>query len=153
MLASLAKRVRSQEATHPQVLVDRQRAEDIVALGHVADPTSDEHVSRRRRDVVAAQADAAAADIDQAEHRLDQRRLPGPVRTDDPDDLAFVHVEAATVEDVDAGKVPRDEIAHLEQDVGHADAPCSRSLPLRGHRIECVRLTRTLRGAGRGRRR
>ena len=127
VLAPFAERVWLQVATHPQVLVDRQGAEHVAALGHVTDPAPDEHVGRRGRDVVAAQADAAPADIDEAEHRLHERRLPGPVRADDPDDLAFVHVEAASVEDVDARQVPGDQIPHLEQR-GLWLASCRRSV-------------------------
>ena len=49
-----------------------------------------------------AQRDRAAADVDHAEHRLEQRRLAGAVRADDADQLALGAVQVAAVEDVDA---------------------------------------------------
>ena len=61
--------------------------------------------------------DRAGAHLDQAEDRLEQRRLAGAVRADDADQLAVVHVEVAAVEDVDAGHVAGDHLVGAQQRV------------------------------------
>ena len=60
------------------------------------------------------------ADLDQAEQRLEQRRLAGAVGADDADQLAALGVEVAAVEDVDAGQVAGDEVVGDDERVGGA---------------------------------
>ena len=68
-----------------------------------------------------SQRDAARVDLDQAEHRLEQRRLAGTVGADDADHLAGVGHEAAPVEDVHARQVAGDDVGRLD------DRPAGRS--------------------------
>ena len=52
--------------------------------------------------------------FDQAEHRLEQRRLAGAVGPDDADHLAGIGDQAAAVEDVDARQVAGDDVLGLD---------------------------------------
>ena len=78
----------------------------------------------------------ARVHLDQAEHRLQQRRLAGAVRADDADHLAGVGDQAAPVEDVDAGDVARDDVLGLDDRLcvapsRHRRCCCSSSQSLR----------------------
>jgi hypothetical protein len=66
-------------AAHLEVLLDGQRGEHVVALRDEAHALGDQLVGLEPGDVLPAQGDAALADLDEAEHGLEQRRLPAPL--------------------------------------------------------------------------
>jgi len=74
-----------QVAAHFEVLVNAQGLEDVIDLGDVADASTDELLQRQARDVFSVQVHAPVEDSYEAEDRLEQRGLTGPVRTDDGD--------------------------------------------------------------------
>src|SRR5262249_10466163 len=104
-------------------LVDGERREDVAKLWHVAHAMFDELVRTPSRDLFTAEAHSPAAQRNEAEHGLHERRLARSVRADDAYDLAVVHLDTATVEDVDARQIPGDELARVEERrLGHAVA-------------------------------
>jgi hypothetical protein len=85
-----------------------------VVLRNHPDALGDELVGLEAGDVVALEVDRAAADVHLAEHRLEERRLAGPVGPDDADELPGVGGDVTAVEDVHAGDVPRDEVGAVQ---------------------------------------
>src|SRR5919204_4080011 len=70
---------------------------------------------RQRRDFLAAKPDGSLADPNEAEDRLDQRRLARAVRPHDADDLAVIDVQVQVAQDVDVANVSRGHVLRLEQ--------------------------------------
>ena len=68
----------------------------LLVCGTKPTPVVDQVVGPLVGDVLALQRDRAGADLDQAEHRLEQRRLAGAVGADDADQLALVAVEVGS---------------------------------------------------------
>ena len=102
-------------AAHLQVLADRKRGEDILALRHIAHPRRD-HPRRVQIAHIAPRQAALARHIRQRTHQpLDQRRFARPVRSDDRHDLVRAHLQIDIVNDVDAGDVARRQAANLHQ--------------------------------------
>jgi hypothetical protein len=125
----------AQEEAHAEVVLDRECAEHVARLGHVADAARDQPVGGQRRDVLAGERHRAAPHRHQPEHRLDERRLAGAVRPDHADDLAVVEGQVAAVQDVDAGQVAGDEVVGREQPLGRGLSRGRRHPPaLRRHR-------------------
>ena len=105
----------AQVAAHLEVLPDGQRREHVVDLRHVADALGHERVRLLAGDVLAPVHHGALADRDQAEQRLQHRRLAGTVRADDADQLTVGQLEAAPVEDVDLRDVAGDHVVDVDQ--------------------------------------
>src|SRR6267142_87842 len=84
---------RRREAAYSQIVFDRHAREQAAALRHVGDAELDDPVRRRRRQIGALQADRARRGPDQPRDGAHERRLAGPVRADDTDRLAGLHVE------------------------------------------------------------
>ena len=72
------------------------------------DSGAGDRLRRAPDDGGAAEPDVAPVDGDEAHDRVQRRRLPGPVRADQPDDLAALDVE---VEVVDRGEAELPEFA------------------------------------------
>ncbi len=89
----------------------RQRGEHVVGLRHEADARARRACWPSGRVMSSpVERDRAAAHLDQPEDRLQQRRLAGAVRADDADRARpGAAIEAAAVEDVDAGQVAGDQ--------------------------------------------
>ena len=104
----------SQIHPHAQVLVDGERREDVVALGDVADAQGDEAVGFQIGDRISPQSHVAVPHRYQAEHRLQQRRLPRTIGADDPHELPFLQAEVDATEDVDSGQVAGYHVAGNE---------------------------------------
>jgi hypothetical protein len=69
-----------------QVVVNRQRIEQLRDLEGTADPQARNLARVQRRDVAAAEIDAAGAGFEITRHHVDERRLAGAVATDQSDD-------------------------------------------------------------------
>ena len=69
-------------------------------------PSRHDRVRLAARDVLAAQENSARPGPQQPDHRLHERRLAGPVRTDDRHHLSSSHVTSDAVEDRDVSEVP-----------------------------------------------
>ena len=77
------------EGAHLQVLLDRERGEDLAPLGDLADAEIADAVARLAGDVGAAEADAPGARRLDAGDGADQARLARAVGADDGDELAL----------------------------------------------------------------
>jgi len=66
-------------------------------------------------DLLTAKLDPARTRLQEAEDRLDQGRLAGPVGADDGHDLALADVDRDPADDVDLGHVPGDQLLGLKQ--------------------------------------
>ena len=103
--------LRMSQAAQSQVLVHGQRREHAPPAGHEGDALVRHLVGHLVGDV-RRQLDVALTHLDQAAHRLQQRRLPGTVGAEQGHDLARSHVE------VDAEE-------HLDRAVGDLDLPAA----------------------------
>ena len=98
------------------VLTRRERTEHLEALERAGDARSRPDVGLGARDVLAVEHDAPAHGVLQARDHVEHGGLAGPVRTDQPGDLAGLHIEV----DAAHGRVPAEadgRATHLEQ--GH----------------------------------
>src|SRR6058998_3813238 len=66
-----------------EILLDRQLRKDVLPLGNVADSEPLDRVGREGLDLPPAVEDPATPRMEEAEDRLQQRRLAGAVRADD----------------------------------------------------------------------
>src|SRR5580658_408324 len=104
-------RDRVQSGEHPQVLVPGDLRVRRDELGNVADIPTD--LGRVPADVESGDRRATAGQRKQGGEHLDGRRLPGPVRADEPEDLAVPDGEGESVDGGEiaepAGELVRDE--------------------------------------------
>src|SRR5207245_9271882 len=85
-----------------EILLDRQRWEGVLPLGDVADSEPLDRVGREGLDLPPAVEDPATPRMEEAEDRLQQRRLAGAVRADDAGDAARLDPERDVRQDIDA---------------------------------------------------
>src|SRR5439155_1112656 len=106
-------------AVHPapdlEVLVHRELGKDVRPLRHVPDPQPLERVRRQALDLATVEDDPTLTRVEEAEDRLEQRRLPGAVRPDDAGDAALRDGHSKVVQDVDPLDVSGDDALELEQ--------------------------------------
>jgi hypothetical protein len=102
------------ERPHLEVLIHRERLEDVVELRHVAHPATRDQVRPHTREVLAPQEDATLSRGEQPEDGLDHGRLPRAVRPDHGDDLAILHRQVNAGEDVHLWDVSRDQTLDCE---------------------------------------
>ena len=88
-------------ATHAHILGDGQRREDILRLRHKTHTARHQFVSRQVGDVLTVQLDRTIAHVDQPKHGLNQGRLTGAVRADDPDQFTLGQAKLDTGQDID----------------------------------------------------
>src|SRR5262249_46020075 len=98
-----------------EVFVHGELGKDVAALGHIADPESLDLVGREGLDGLSLEEDASAVRMEEAEHRLEHRRLSGAVRPDDAGDRARLHLETHPVQDVDPRHVSAADVVQLEE--------------------------------------
>jgi hypothetical protein len=96
----LEVRARAQVRPHLEVLEHGHRAEEPAVLGHDRQPPLDPARGRLPRHVFPAQHDRARSRRNDAEHRLQRRRLPGGVAAEQADELALPHLQVDVLEDV-----------------------------------------------------
>src|SRR6185503_8486529 len=105
-----------------EVLAGRHAGEQLDALERARDAEPRAPVRRDPREIAAVERHASRVGFRHSEQAVEERRLPGPVRTDQPDDLAFGDVEAHVVERGDTREGLRDaggdEQAHEELPAG-----------------------------------
>ena len=87
-----------QERTDLEVLLDRERREDLAPLGDLADTEVADPVARLAGDVGAAEADASGPRPLHAGDGADQAGLAGAVGADDGDQLAAAHLQRDAVQ-------------------------------------------------------
>src|SRR5437588_600981 len=90
---------------HLEVLLDGHGREEPPVLGHDRHPARDAVARRPRRHVLTVELDAPAARLDDAEDRLQRRRLPRRVPAEQAHELARAHLERDLLEDVDLAVV------------------------------------------------
>ena len=93
------KSSRADEGAHLEVLLDDHRGEDVVLLRHEGEALGHQPVGRQVGDVLAVEADVAFRNGEQAEERLQRRRLAGAVRPDDDADIWALDGDDDAVED------------------------------------------------------
>ncbi len=114
-------RVILEKAAHPQVLLDRHVGEHRVVLEDVGDAGGLQLFIRfQRGDVLAANADRAGENVGEAEDRVQDRGLAGPVRPDQAERLALANAQVEIVQDLHlavagAQLVDREEGLALDQ--------------------------------------
>src|SRR5262249_8426271 len=75
----------SVERTHHEILFDGQRWKQQTALGDERETELRNALRRRRRDVVAGEANLASLGLDQTDETFEERRLSGAIRADERD--------------------------------------------------------------------
>src|SRR5205807_1485360 len=90
---------------HLEVLLHGHRREQAAVLGDDRHPARDAVARRPRGHVLAVELDAPAARLDDAEDRLQRRRLAGRVSAEQADELARPHLERDLLEDADLAVV------------------------------------------------
>ena len=91
------------------------------ALRHVSDTQRRNNVRRHISDVVSVELDATALHFHQADDRLDDRGFAGAIGTDDAHDLAGIHLNVHTEQDLHC-PVGDFQIADGKQGLSHAPA-------------------------------
>src|SRR5215472_13726082 len=97
-----------------EILLHAELGKDVGALGDVADAEALDLEGGEGRDAAAIEADGAARRVQEAEDRLEERRLPRLVGPDHPRDGARLHLEGDVAEDVDALDVACRHVLELE---------------------------------------
>ena len=110
---------RTQIGAEPQIVLHRQVAEDLPALGRLGDAGGNPRVGLGMRDVRALEDNCAAADRLHAGDGFEQRGLAGAVAADERHDLTLAHLQAHVAQGLDA-PVAAGEAVNLE----HAPPPC-----------------------------
>ena len=125
----VAPRARArQHRAHLEVFGNRQRRENLPALGHLADAEIADAMARPAGDIGAAEQDAAARRPQHAGDGADQRGLAGAVGADDGDDRALLDVERHAVERL---RVAVEHIEVFDARASHAPPRRDRIAPRR----------------------
>src|SRR5205085_1046654 len=95
-------------AADADVLAHGHRVEELDVLERARDAAPDDPVRRRAEEAPAGQAELAGVGPVEAGDNVEERRLAGAVRPDQPDDLVLARVERDTVEGDDAAEAPAD---------------------------------------------
>jgi hypothetical protein len=98
------------------VVQNGHRPEELDVLERARDAAPDHAVRRRSQQALAGERERAGIGLVQARDDVEQRRLAGPVRPDQADDLPLLYVQRDVVDGDDAAEPPR-HVADLEQ--GH----------------------------------
>ena len=88
--------------------------EDVLALGHIAQPQPHDLMGPPAGDLLAAQQHPAAARRHQADDGFHQGGFARPVGTHHGDDLAGIHRDGDAVQDIELGAVARHQLLGLE---------------------------------------
>src|SRR5918997_2908585 len=113
---------------HPDVVADRHRPEYLEALERAGDTEPGPLVGGHTDDVAAVEPDPAPLDRLQAADGVEERRLAGAVRPDEPRRLAGRHVQVHEVQRLDAPEGHGD-LLDLEERHGPHCRTRSRALP------------------------
>src|SRR5262249_3776640 len=88
------------------VLENRHRPEDVDVLERAGDAAPHDRVRRLAQEALAREDDRARVGLVEAGDQVEERRLAGAVRPDQPDDLAGLDVERHVVDGDDAAETP-----------------------------------------------
>ena len=108
-----AVRARASREPEPEVLVHRELCEEASPLGDECDTGSRDGLGRASAERPVAEADLASASGHEPHDRVQRRRLPGAVRSDEPDELAGRDGEREAADGSDAA-VGDLEVTELE---------------------------------------
>ncbi len=92
----------SRREAEPEVLLDRQLREDPPPFGHERNPAARDLLGRTSEERLGAEANIAADHRSNTHDRVERRRLAGPVRADQADDLAGSDLERELAYSLDA---------------------------------------------------
>src|SRR6266699_4150862 len=106
--AMLREGTKSRVRTDEHVLEHGHVLEQHDVLERARNPESRDPIGGRSSQVLAFEQDAAAVRAVQARYEVEERRLPGAVRSDQPDDLSLLEVERNVGESDDPAETPRD---------------------------------------------
>ena len=98
----------------PDVVEHRHPAEELDVLERACDPALDDPARRRVEEGLAVEANVTLVGCVEARDHVERRRLAGPVRPDQPDDLAGLRGEGDGIERDDAAETFRD-VVDLEE--------------------------------------
>src|SRR5438067_5097022 len=102
------------------MLEHRHRAEQLDVLEGARDPAADDAVRRRAQQAAPVEDDLAVVRPVEPRDQVEDRRLAGAVRPDQPDDLALTDVERDAVDGNDPAEAPRQL---LDRKQGHGGGP------------------------------
>src|SRR6266498_2909160 len=116
-------------AAHHDVLVDGEVLEDAASLHHLEDAAADDLLGREPVDACSVELDGAVGDlallgVEEIRDRLQGRRLPGAVRSEERDDLAAGDLERESLQHQD--HVVVDDLDVLQARYGQPLAPPAR---------------------------
>src|SRR5207244_12796422 len=97
-----------------RVLANGHRVEEVHVLKGSGDPAPDDPVGRDAEQAPAAEAELARVRAGETGDHVEERRLAGAVRPDQPDDLVLARVERDSVEGDDPAEAPAD-VLDLEE--------------------------------------
>ena len=103
-----AARAEPRSSRDDEMVTHGHAAEQLDPLERPAEPEARPPVHRVARDVRTVERHAAPVRVQHAEQAVEERRLAGAVRSDEPDGLSGLHVERDVVERADAGEALRD---------------------------------------------
>src|SRR5205085_818207 len=106
----------------PQVLGDCEAGEEPPPLGREADAALHDPLRWEVADLLAGERDPPRVRPVEADDREERRRLPGAVRPEERDDLAFADLQV-DVPDGDDRAVARRQPAHLQEPSGPVAGP------------------------------
>src|SRR3954469_5108343 len=86
------------------MVLDGELGEELHALEGASNPESGSTVDRQPAEVDALERHPSTVGTNEAEQAVEQRRLAGPVRSDQADSLALTDVEADVAQRRDASK-------------------------------------------------
>src|SRR5207237_9990976 len=111
--AGHARGIALRVGAHLEVLEHRHLREDDAALRHIGEAAAQDEVGPHAGDLLAVEDHTALARAEEADDRLERRRLAGAVGPDNADNLARVHLERDILQDVHlavaGGEPVRDE--------------------------------------------
>ncbi len=99
------------EHAQDQILLDRERLEDLAALRHIGDAEIADLERPQPDELALPEADGSRADRNVAHDRAEQGRLAHAVATHQGDDLALRYVQRECAQDLAAGLVAGDQVA------------------------------------------
>src|SRR5438067_225037 len=104
----------------PEVGLDQRRVALHLARRGARDPAADDAVRRRAQQAAPVEDDLAVVRPVEPRDQVEDRRLAGAVRPDQPDDLALTDVERDVVDGNDPAEAPRQL---LDRKQGHGGGP------------------------------
>ena len=107
---------------HLEVLEHGHLRQHDAPLRHVREPAPQHEIGTQAGDLLAVEDHAALARTQEADDRLEGRRLAGAVRADDAHDLPGANLERDVVQDVDLAVARRETVGDEQRRLRHGRA-------------------------------